>query len=165
MRLQEIGYAIRKARQERGLTQAQLAAAARLSRTTLNQLENGLFPDLGVRKLQSVLDRVGLTLSIQAAPADGQPDFIRMACTTANVSYKAALSEDELIRVLLTGKVPLGKRPHLRTLFDEGSDALLKGMFDEASRWTAPGRVEKSIARIAREVGASRRVEEWLTTA
>lgn len=30
----------------------------------LNQLENGLFPDLGVKKLRAILDQVGLALAI-----------------------------------------------------------------------------------------------------
>jgi transcriptional regulator with XRE-family HTH domain len=164
MRAQELGYAIRRRRIERDLTQAQLAAAAGLSRTTLNQLETGLFTDLGVRKLQAILDQLGLTLSIREAPRASRPDFIRMACTTASVSYKSALTEDELVRSLISGKVPPGKRPHLRALLDEATTSLLKGLVRETSRWTKPGRVKKNIARIAREVGASRRIDEWLTT-
>jgi transcriptional regulator with XRE-family HTH domain len=165
MRWQELGYAIRQARLERGLTQARLAASARLSRTTLNQLENGLFPDLGVRKLQAVLEQLGLTLAVQNAPKSPRPDFVRMACTAANVSYKTPLTEDELIHALISGKIPRGKRPHLRALLDEVAPPLLRGLVKEASQWTKPGRVERNLAAIGREVGASRRIEEWLKTA
>jgi HTH-type transcriptional regulator / antitoxin HipB len=164
MRLQEIGFRIRKARIARGLTQASLAAAANLSRTTLNQLENGLFPELGVRKIQLLLDKLGLTLSIEPAER-GQPDFVQMACTTANVSFKAPLTEDELIRALLTGRVPSGRRPHLRTLFDETSPALLRGLLREVPRWSKPGRVEKNLVQLARQVGASKEIDYWLKTA
>ena len=164
MRLQEIGFKIRRARIARGLTQAKLAAAAGLSRTTLNQLENGLFPELGVRKIQSLLDKLGLTLSVEAA-ARGEPDFIHMACTTANVSFKSALSEDELIRALLTGKVPPGRRAHLRALLDETFPALLIGLVREVGRWSKPGRVEQNLMKIADHVGASRRIDNWLKAA
>ena len=68
MRLQEIGSAIRAARAVRGLTQAALADQAGLSRTTLNQLENGVFPDIGVKKVQNVLGLLGLDLSVVDAP-------------------------------------------------------------------------------------------------
>ena len=163
MRLQEIGYRIRQARVARGLTQASLAAAARLSRTTLNQLENGLFPDLGVRKIQLLLDKLGLTLSVEPAERV-RPDFVQMACTTANVSFKAALTEEELIRALLTGQVPSGRRPHLRTLIDETSPALLRGLLSEVGRWSKPGRVEKNLLKLAEQVGASRRIDNWLKT-
>lgn len=165
MRVQELGYEIRKARLARGFTQAYLAAAAGLSRTTLNQLENGLFPDLGVKKLLAILDQLGLSLSLQQASKAPGPDFIRMACTTASVSYKTALTEDELIRALISGKITSGKRPHLRALLDEASPSLLNGLVKEASRWTKPGRVEKNLAHIARDIGSVRRIKGWLTSA
>jgi transcriptional regulator with XRE-family HTH domain len=163
MRLQALGYEIRRARVVRGLTQARLAADAGVSRTTLNQLENGLFPDLGVRKVQAILDRLGLALYIQQAT--DQADPIRMAAATASVSYKDPLTEDKLIQALINGKIPSGKRPHFRTLLDEGSPALLTALVREAGHWTKPGRVEKNLAKIAREVGSTKRMEDWLKTA
>ena len=165
MRLQELGYEIRRARLERGLTQAQLATAAGLSRTTLNQLENGLFPDLGVKKVLAILEPLGLDLSVQPVPETRRPDFVRMACSTANVSYKIALTEDELIRALLTGKLAAGKRPHLRALLDEAAPELLRGLVGEANKWTKPGRVEKNLEQIAHDIGATRRIANWLKTA
>lgn len=164
MRLQDFGYQIRQARLEQGLTQAQLAHAAKVSRTTLNQLENGLFPDLGVKKLRAILDQLGLTLAIQPVEKTAAPDFVRMACTTANVSYRDALSEDELIRALLTGKIPAGRRPHFRTLLDEATPTLLQGLAQEVSRWTKPGRLEKNLGMIAREINSKRGIGTWLKT-
>jgi transcriptional regulator with XRE-family HTH domain len=165
MRLQEIGHEIRKARVARGLTQAQLASAAGLSRVTLNQFESGVFPDLGVRKLQAVLEQLGLRLSIHAAPSVRTPDFISIASTSASVSFKEPLSEEELIRALLTGKVPPGKRPHFRSLLEESKPSVVRGLLDEVSRWTKAGRVERNLAKIARTVGVADRIDEWLATA
>jgi len=162
MRLQELGYTIRKARLGLGLTQAKLASGAGLSRTTLNLLENGLFPDLGIRKVKAILDQLGLTLLVQ--PAARVNDFVRMACTTANVSYRSSLTEDELVRALLNGKVPAGKRPHLRTLLEEAPAGLLRGLVKQASEWSKPGRVEKNLALIADEVGSSRKIRAWLNS-
>jgi len=160
MRIQELGYEIRKARLARKLTQAQLAQAAGLSRTTLNQLENGLFPDLGVKKVRAILEPLGLTISVQPAPR--RQDFIAMACTTASVSFRSVLTEDELIHALLTGKIPSGKRPHLGVLLEEARPTLIKGLVGEISRWTKPGRVEKNLREIARELGSSGRIGNWL---
>lgn len=165
MRLQEIGYRIREARVGRGRTQAQLAAAAGVSRTTLNQLENGLFPDLGAKKLQAILGQLDLALSLQPVQNTGAPDFIRMACTTASVSYRTALTEDELIRALLTGKIPAGRRPHFGTLLDEINPELLRGLVELVSRWTKPGRVEKNLLKIAQDIKPRRRIDEWLKSA
>ncbi len=164
MRLQEIGYEIRRARIDRGLTQAKLAAAAGLSRVTLNQLETGRFPDLGAKKLQTLLEHIGLTLAIQPAPRSRRSDFIRIASTTASVSFKHLLTEDELIGALLSGKIPWRKKPHFRALLDEAKPALIRGLLDEVSRWSKPGRIEKNLRKIAEAVGATERINEWLTT-
>ncbi|NDP41838.1 MAG: helix-turn-helix domain-containing protein [Aromatoleum sp.] len=164
MRLQEFGYAIRRARVARGLTQAELARTAGLSRVTLNRLEMGTFPDLGARKLQALLENVGLTLAIQPAPRSRRSDYIRLASTTASVSFKEPLTEAELIRILLSGKVPRGRTPHLRLLLEEASPSMRKGLLREVSRWSKPGKLEKNLATIARDVGATERAHEWFKT-
>lgn len=162
MRLQELGAEIRKARLSRDLTQAALAGRAGISRKTLNQLENGLVGDLGVRKILALLQELGIDLRVEPESQPRKPDYIRMACTTANVSYRTALSEEELVRALLTGKVPKGSAAHIRTLFDEAPVTLLGGLATEAARWTKPGKLQRNVARLAREAGATRRTEEWL---
>src|SRR5688572_3051434 len=121
MRLQELGHRLRRARQARGLTQAQLAAAAGVTRATVNRLENGDVPDLGINKVQALLERLGLTLAVQEASRVHQPDFLRMACVTASVSFKEPLTERELVRALLTGKVPPRRHPHFRVLLEEAA--------------------------------------------
>jgi transcriptional regulator with XRE-family HTH domain len=163
MRLQELGREIRRVRLEHELTQAELAKDAGISRTTLNQLENGLSPDLGVRKVQAILERLNLRLSVE--PAEARPDSIKMSATTSSVSYRDPLTEDELVRALISGRIPRGKRPHFRTLLDEGSNPLLLSLVREARRWTKAGRIEKNLAKIAREVDATKKVEEWLKIA
>jgi transcriptional regulator with XRE-family HTH domain len=164
MRINELGHEIRRARLARGLTQAHLASVAGLSRETLNLLESGLVRDLGVRKVFAVLEQLGLSLSVERGGASRRPDFVRMACTSASTSYRSALTENELIHALVTGKVPARREAHLRTLFDEAPLPLLRGLAAEAARWSRPGKLEKTLHRLARSVGASRPVEEWLKT-
>ncbi len=62
MRLQEIGLRIRTERRAKGLTQARLAEEAGLSRATLNGLEKGTVRELGFRKLDAILEILGLAL-------------------------------------------------------------------------------------------------------
>ena len=157
MRLQELGYEIRKARLTRGLTQAQLAEAAGLSRTTLNLLENSVFPDIGVKKALVILDRLGLDLSVERATKARRPDYIGMACTTASVSYREVLTPDELVHALLSGKVPRNRRPHIRTLLEEAPRSLLEGLVHEVGRWAKAGKVAGNIEWIAGELGVSAR--------
>lgn len=164
MRIEELGRELRRARLERELTQAQLARAAGISRETLNRLESGLVGDLGLRKVLAVANQLGLDLSLQQGGRPRRPDYVRMACTTAGVSLRTPLREEELIRALLTGRVPKGRSVHLRTLFDEAPLPLLRGLADEAGRWSSPGRLQRNIDRLTQAVESSRPTEQWLTT-
>ena len=164
MRTHELGQAIRNARKARNLTQARLAATAGISRETLNLLESGLVRDLGIRKVRAVLEVLGLQLTVEPTGRPRRPDYLRMACTSANVSFKTALTEDELVHAIVTGKVPKGKAAHLRVLFDEVPLKMLKGLADEASKWAQPGKLERNLEQLVRDSGASRKIGEWLTT-
>ncbi len=77
------------------------------------------------------------------------PDFVRMACISASVSFRERLTEDELVRALLSGKVPRNRRPHLRSLLEEAPDTLLKGLLEQVDERTKPGKVEKNLLKIA----------------
>jgi transcriptional regulator with XRE-family HTH domain len=162
VRIQDLAQEIRRARVSRGLTQARLAEEVGLSRETLSLLENGRVPDLGVRKVLAVLEKLGLDMTVEADHEPRRRDYVRMACITASVSFKAALTEDELIHALVTGKVPAKRSPHLRTLLDEAPATLLNGLVAEAARWTKPGKLEKNLHRLAHDSGATRRIDEWL---
>lgn len=152
MRLYELGYYIRKARRARGLTQDELATAAGLSRTTINQLENGVFPDLGMNKAQAVLDHLGLELRVEPASRTRRPDFIRMACSSASKSFRELLAEKELVRGLLTGTVPRKRRPHFRALLEDVPATVLKGLAQELGKWTSAQRVEKNLLRLKKDL-------------
>ena len=59
-----LGPAARAARLRAGLTQAALARDCALSRQTIAQFEAGTYSDLGVRKIERVLARLGLRLEM-----------------------------------------------------------------------------------------------------
>ena len=162
MLIQELGGAIRRGRIARGWTQARLAQAAGLSRNTLNRLENGLFPDLGVKKAEAILEKLGMKLVVE--PLAGkirQPDFIGMACTTASVSFKEVLTPEELVHALLSGKPTPGKEAHFVALIEEAPAPLLGGLIEQVGKWTKAGKVEKNLAKIARQLGVTVRGDVW----
>lgn len=161
MKLEQIGYEIKRFRLARGLTQAQLAAAAHLSRTTLNQLENGLVKDLGIRKVQAILEQLGLVLATQSPPKPQPPDFLSLASTTASVSFKTALTDHELLRALLTGRVPANRRPHFFVLFEEAKPGVMHGVVRQVAQWTKPGRVAKNLTKIAAAIGWAGDTRKW----
>ena len=164
MRIHELGHAVRNARRARNLTQAQVAKIAGISRETLNLLESGLVRDLGIRKVLAVLEELGLALTVEPIGRPRSPNYLRMACTTANVSFKSALTEDELVHALVTGKVPAGRTAHLRSLFDEAPTTMLNVLAEEAAKWSQPGKLEKNLERLVHDTGASRKIEEWQKT-
>lgn len=67
--LSSIGEQIGPKRKEMGLTQAALANKARVSRGTLEALENGRLGELGYAKITRILSALGLELKLQGARA------------------------------------------------------------------------------------------------
>jgi transcriptional regulator with XRE-family HTH domain len=62
-----IGMHIAKHRTELRLTQGELAARARIGRSTLDALENGRLAELGFGKISRVLAALGLAIKITEA--------------------------------------------------------------------------------------------------
>ena len=166
MYLAALGPVIRQARKAKSLTQAQLARRAGVARTTLNQLENGVFPDIGVRKLATILELVGQSLTVlPAAGGRSKPDYVRMACTSASTSFREPLRPDELVRILLTGKVPAARRPHLRVILDELPAPVLEGVVRQVEAWSSREKVLANLAKIARALGTTLRIGSWTISA
>ena len=61
----EIGKQIRLARKGRQLTQADLASALGMSRTTIGQIEKGNIQDIGIRKVIRLLEFLELELRVR----------------------------------------------------------------------------------------------------
>ena len=61
----EIGKQIRQVRKNRNITQAELAKALGMSRTTIGQIENGTVQEIGVRKLIRMLEFLQLELRVR----------------------------------------------------------------------------------------------------
>jgi transcriptional regulator with XRE-family HTH domain len=67
--LYDLGRALREERKRLGLTQAEVAAHTGMGRATLSLLENGIVPELGVRKVLRVVELLGLELTVRPAGA------------------------------------------------------------------------------------------------
>ena len=77
MMIFNIGQEIHEARKKRKVSQAQLAKALGMSRTTIGQIENGTVQEIGVRKLIRVLEYLGLELRIRQAGSPPTLDELR----------------------------------------------------------------------------------------
>ena len=69
MQYWEIGPSIRELRKEKGITQAELAAAVGISRVTLSKLENGKLAGISIGAILSILERFGREIAFVEAAA------------------------------------------------------------------------------------------------
>jgi len=159
MYLFDLGARIREARRKAGTTQTALAAETGLGRTTVNQLEAGVYPDLGIKKVVRLLRAVGLDLAVVPASRGASPDYLRMACVSANVSFRQQLQPEQLAQAILSGAVPAGFRPHLRVIFEEAPQEVVLGAMSQLSGDTrALTRVVESARTLAEQVGCELKV-------
>jgi len=158
MYFEELGPKIRQARTAKRLTQEALAQATELSRTTINQLESGASPDIGVKKLLRVLEVLGLDLDVTPKTQNHAPDFLELACISANVSYRGKLVKHELARALVTGKAPKDKRPQLRVIFDELPSSIFDGLVGQVATFCSADKLTRNISAIAREIHSQKRL-------
>lgn len=62
--LDQLGLYIKTLRKQRGWSQSQLAEMAGLDRTTLGMLERNDYTDIGIRKVERVLELLGKKLTL-----------------------------------------------------------------------------------------------------
>lgn len=161
MDLREIGQHVRERREALGLSQDRLAKFAGLSRATINQLETGTLPELGVSKLGQLLTVIGLDLQAVARPA-GRRKAVRpllAASRSASVSYRSAIEPGQLAQALASGEVPDEWLPHVATLLDEAPLPLVVSAVEEAAlrRHMPAQRVWRHVTKLARRLQSPRR--------
>ena len=160
--IQELGKVIRERRTASGLTQAALARRAGLSRNTLNLLENGRFPDLGLKKAAGLLSQLNMEIEIQPKAAKPpEPDYVGMAAMSASVSFRTQLSPEELVQVLLSARIPKGKEAHVIALLEESSPTLFAGLVGKMSSYVSPEKIRKNLQKLAKQLGLARGSEIW----
>ena len=133
MNLQTVGELIRARRLALGLSQAQLANLAKLSRTTINLLESGSLNDLGVAKTIHMMNLLGLEFQAVQTHDTANRNALRMASISASVSYKEKLSAQQLLKALSSGVIPPKRVPHIGTILDELPQKMLVAAVEEAA--------------------------------
>ena len=164
MILHKLAPLIRQKRSALGLSQAQLATLAGLSRATINDLETSKTTELGIAKLEKLLALLGCTLTpLPTEPSPNTPrkqpsDPLRLAAQTASVSYREALSAPALEESLVSGIVAPLYRAHLATLINEAPAPLLIGAVTAAAqrRHIKPKAIWKNLARWSHELQTTR---------
>ncbi|MDD2818559.1 MAG: helix-turn-helix transcriptional regulator [Candidatus Nanopelagicales bacterium] len=141
MNLVEIGNGLREARLSAGLSQADIASMAGVSRATLNALENGR-GDISSLTLLKVADLLSVSISLtpqKPTVRSWATSAIEMAAASASVSYASVLPSKQLATALLTGTIDNQWMPHIAHFVDEQSNQM--------------------IIRVVRDVAASANIE------
>lgn len=81
--LEHMGLQIKTLRKQKGWSQSQLAEMAGLDRTTLGMLERNDYTDIGIRKVQRVLELLGKKLTLVNA---GLPTLDELVAAQAGES-------------------------------------------------------------------------------
>jgi transcriptional regulator with XRE-family HTH domain len=158
MQLREVGMHVHEKRKELGITQAQLAKLAGLSRTTVNQLESGALEDLGYSKLTQLLGMLGL--SFDARQRVKKTPALKIAAQTASTSYRKVLTSEVLRNILKSGVIPDDYKAHMMTLLDETPLQLVVSAIHEAALETnTPTKtVMKHVSSMAKSLNTHRTV-------
>ena len=135
--LLELGSAVRTRRADMGLTQTALAKLSGLSRATVNQVEAASIKDLSLTRVTRLLGVLGLSVTVGSArparPArkSAKTAALELAARSAGVSYRTAMGASDLRKALLQGEVPHRYQPHVGTLLEEASVALLAAVVEQ----------------------------------
>ena len=162
MSFPEISGEILQRRLAMGLTQAELAARAGLSRATVNAIENDTVPDIGARKLAGLLEVLGARLGVSTIPDQRGPDFLKIAATSASVSFRESLTASELRKILLTGRVPRRRRPHIRALLNEAPEQVWRGLTGQLRSLVTLDQLAGNLRNLSRKLGSARDITPWL---
>ena len=84
--LETLGHQIKTLRKQKGLSQIQLAEMAGLDRTTLGMLERNDYNDIGIRKVQRVIELLGKKLVLANS---GLPTLDELVAAQADEAQRA----------------------------------------------------------------------------
>jgi transcriptional regulator with XRE-family HTH domain len=151
-----------------GLTQTALSKLSGLSRATINQLENCSINDLSLTRVAKLLGTLGLSVTVSAPRTQSHPNpktkssALDIAARTSSVSYRVAITADQLREFFTTDNVPASWSPHVFTLLEEAPVSLLASVVEElhAERGVERSLVWARMRALARQLKSSRAL--WL---
>jgi len=164
--LRELGTAVRRRRQDMGLSQQQLADLVALSRATVNDLETAKLKDLSANRIERLANELGFAVGLVGTRHAKGKSALEAAARTASVPYTSQLPASVLLDSLKNGAVPPGYIPHLRTLLQEAPVAILADVADELQKLHDVPRADtwKRMRMLAGVLKSNRRLWQSLPT-
>jgi transcriptional regulator with XRE-family HTH domain len=65
LKLEELGYKLKELRKEKNLTQKQIEEYSNITKKTISKMENGFSDEVGIKKVETILDLLGYEVSIR----------------------------------------------------------------------------------------------------
>lgn len=65
MKLEDLGSKLKELRKEKNLTQEQLEEYSNITKKTISKMENGFNDEVGIKKVETILDLLGYEFSIR----------------------------------------------------------------------------------------------------
>jgi transcriptional regulator with XRE-family HTH domain len=65
LNLDELGLKLKELRKEKNLTQEQLEEYSNITKKTISKMENGFYDEVGIKKVETILDLLGYEFSIR----------------------------------------------------------------------------------------------------
>ena len=118
--------------------------------------------ELGIARAQRVMAVVGLSVVVTGAPnsARSATPALLKAARAASVSYREVMDAETLAAALGGDAVPAAFMPHVRSLLEEASVALLAEVVEDlhARRGTPRADVWRRMRELAQEFMVSREI-------
>jgi transcriptional regulator with XRE-family HTH domain len=130
----ELSQAVRMRRTDMGFTQSSVAKLSGLSRTTINQIENGTIQDLSIKRATRLVDVLGLKMNVSTghvSRVSSKNTALQKAAQTAGISYKNAIAPEMLRNLFLGEEIPVKFQPHVRAVLEEAPISLLASVVEQ----------------------------------
>lgn len=66
MNLQELGFEIKTLRKQKGWSQDTMEQYSGITKRTISKIENGFIDEVGIKKVETILDLLGVELHLRA---------------------------------------------------------------------------------------------------
>jgi transcriptional regulator with XRE-family HTH domain len=152
----QIGQKVKEKRESIKLTQAQLASLSKVSRMTINALENGHLKEIGITKLLSIIELLDMTLDFKDHPSS--KDTLIQLTQSANVSYKEILTPTIFKNALMAARMPKKYIGNMMYFFDEAPEGMVHKTIHAiaALEKVSPSIIKNNAKKMAQEIKSPR---------
>ena len=152
----DIGRKVKDKRVLLNLSQAKLASLSKVSRVTINALENAQLKEIGITKLLSIMKSLGMTFDFKH---NSEPNKVLIQITnSANVSYKHAITPTIFKNALVKATMPKKYIGNMMYFFDEAPESMVDKTIQAIAtlKKIEPIIIKNNAKKIAQEIKSPR---------